>query len=127
MDIPQFRLDFPQFSDESIYTDSMCAFWSASGERLNCPSIFGDDYNLLIELYTAHNISIQAKEIFTSSTGGVPQGDPGAITSKKQGPVEYQFDSVSASILGAGIYNQTWYGRQYWQLRSVYTKGGLQF
>ena len=126
MDIAQFRLDFPEFSDTQKYTDAMCTLWSENGERLNAPKIFGGDYTLLIELFTAHNLSLQAKDIFTSAVGGIPTGDAGAMTTKTQGEVTYQFDGAASSLQNAGTYNQTIYGRQYWQLRSVYTKGGIQ-
>lgn len=126
MDITQFRLDFPQFSDETKYTDSMCAFWSELGESVNSPEVFPDEvYTKLIELYTAHHIVLQYKDIFTSGVGGVPVGDAGAMTEKSQGDVSYTFDGASASIANGGQFNVTEYGRQYLQLRNIYAKGGF--
>ena len=126
MDIAQFRLDFPQFSNETKYTDSMCEFWSELGEAVNSKDVFpAAVYDKLIELYTAHHISLQQKDIFTSAVGGSPVGDAGAMTQKTQGGVTYAFDGATSSIAGGGQFNATEYGRQYLQLRNIYAKGGF--
>lgn len=127
MDIAQFRLDFPQFDDDTKYTDEMCAMWSELAESLHSREVFPEPaYTRLIELYTAHNISIQYKDIFTSMVGGIPTGDAGAMTVKDQGTVAYTFDGANAAIPNGGQYNVTDYGRQYLQLRNIYAKGCIQ-
>lgn len=126
MDIAQFRLDFPQFSDDTKYTDSMCTFWSKRGESVNSPDVFPSDvYKELIELYTAHYIVLQYKDIFTSNIGGIPMGESGAMSEKDQGKVRYQFDTSGAAAVNGGQFNMTEYGRQYLQLRNIYAKGGF--
>lgn len=126
MDIAQFRLDFPQFSDDARYTDSMCTFWSELAEENLSVDIFPPKtYTRLVELYTAHHIVLQYKDIFTSAIGGVPVGDAGAMTVKDQGTVAYTFDGANAAIPNGGQFNVTEYGRQYLQLRDIYAKGGF--
>ena len=123
MDIAQFRLDFPEFANTGTYTDAMCTYWSTLGESLNSPTVFGNVYTQLIELYTAHNLSIQAKNILTTTVGGIPAGDAGAINEQSEGTVSVSFDATSSSISGGSIFNQTYYGRQYLQLQKTYAKG----
>ena len=126
MDIAQFRLDFPEFADEDVYTDSMCSFWSVLGEQINSVEVFGSAYTALIELFTCHNLSIQARNIDASAVGGIPSGDGGAISSKTVEQVSVDYDSVSTAISGGGDFNSTSYGRQYLILRRQFTCGVMQ-
>lgn len=124
MDIAQFRLDFPQFKDTDVYTDDMCTYWSNQAERLHAPSRFGDMYNDIIELYTAHCITLQAGEIAVAANGGFPAGMAGAVTSKKVGDVSINYDSQYSFENDAGWFNSTMYGRQYVNLARMYGRGG---
>lgn len=126
MDITQFRLDFPEFADNTIYTDSMCSFWSVLGEQINSLEVFGSAYTQLIELFTAHNLSVQATNISASDVGGIPTGNGGAISSKTVEQVSVDYDSVSTAISGGGDFNSTSYGRQYLILRRQFTCGVMQ-
>lgn len=126
MDVTQFRTDFPEFADEDVYTDSMCNFWAGLGQKINSEEVFGNAYIELIELFTAHNLSIQASNIAVSSVGGVPTGNGGAISSKTVGSVSVDYDSMSAAVADAGDYNLTSYGRQYVTLRRMMSHGVMQ-
>jgi Protein of unknown function (DUF4054) len=125
MDVTQFRLDFPEFADEQVYTDAMCTFWAGIGAQINSPEVFGGAYNQVIELFTAHNLVLQAKAIDTVSVGGIPGRDGGAITDKKTGSVQQQYDSTSSSTVGQGNFNETTYGRQYLYLRKMFWQGAI--
>lgn len=126
MDVTQFRLDFPEFADVSVYTNSMCTFWSTLGEQINSLEVFGSAYTALIELFTAHNLSIQATNISASSVGGIPTGNGGAISSKTVEQVSVDYDAASTAISGGGDFNSTSYGRQYLILRRQFTAGVMQ-
>lgn len=125
MDITQFRADFPQFADTTVYTDSMCTYWSTLAEKLHSPIRFGAVYNNIIELYTAHCITLQAEEIAVADNGGFPAGMAGAVTSKKVGNVSINYDQQYSFETDAGWFNSTMYGRQYLQLAKMYGKGGM--
>lgn len=125
MDIAQFRLDFPQFTNTSTYTNSMCTYWSTLAEKLHAEDRFGDVYTNIIELYTAHCITLQAAEIATANQGGFPAGMAGAVTSKTVGDVSVAYDSQYSFENNAGWFNSTLYGRQYLQLAKMYGKGGI--
>lgn len=125
MDIAQFRLDFPQFKDADVYTDDMCTYWSNQAEKLHNEARFGDMYNDIIELYTAHCITLQAGEIAVADNGGFPAGMAGAVTSKKVGDVSINYDSQYSFENDAGWFNSTMYGRQYVNLARMFGRGGF--
>ncbi len=125
MDITQFRLDFPEFSDDTVYTDSMITYWSTLAEKLHKEPRFGDVYTNIIELYTAHCIALQAQDIAASNTGGIPLGDGGTISEKTVGTVTIQYDTTWSFENNGGWFNQTIYGRQYLQLAKMFGKGGF--
>jgi hypothetical protein len=125
MDIAQFRLDFPEFSNDTVYTDSMCTYWSTLAEKLHSEARFGAVYNNIIELYTAHCITIQARDISVAASGGFPEGQAGAISSKSVGDVSVDYDTKWSFENNGGWFNTTIYGRQYLQLAKMYGKGGF--
>jgi Protein of unknown function (DUF4054) len=125
MDIAQFRLDFPEFGNDTRYTDSMCAYWSALAENLHDNDRFGAVYTNLIELYTAHCLTIQARDIAVSNDGGFPEGQAGAVTSKSVGSVSVDYESQFSFDKNGTWFNSTIYGRQYLQLAKMFGKGVL--
>jgi len=58
MDLAQFRLDFPEFTDITKYPDSQLTFWSSIGETLISQDLFDTLYTQGVELFTAHNVSL---------------------------------------------------------------------
>lgn len=125
MDIAQFRLDFPEFASTTVYTNSMCAYWSTLAEKLHSEDRFGAVYNNILELYTAHCLTIQARDISVAAKGGFPEGQAGAISSKKVGDVSVNYDTEWSFENNGGWFNATIYGRQYLQLAKMYGKGGM--
>lgn len=125
MDITQFRADFPEFASTQTYPDSMITYWSTLAEKLHFEPRFGDVYNNVIELYTAHCISIQADDIRVSTVGGIPAGNAGAVSSKEVGTVSVDYDTTWSFENNGGWFNTTIYGRQYLQLARMYGKGGF--
>jgi hypothetical protein len=67
MDIPLFRQTFPEFSDNTVYTDVIITFWSDLAECEINQDRFGCAYTAAVNLYTAHNISIAAQNENQSS------------------------------------------------------------
>jgi len=70
MDIAQFRLDFPEFSDIVKYPDSMIEFWSNLGEQMLDQDRLMSVYVQAVELFTAHNIVIAYQN--NAAAGGNP-------------------------------------------------------
>lgn len=126
MDLAQFRLDFPEFSDTSRFPDPSLTFWSGMGERLISADRFGDLYTQAVELFTAHNITLAAQNAAASAAGGLPGGAGGPISSKAVGSVNVSYDNASVMLPNAGHWNQTVYGRQYIQLVRLIGQGAYQ-
>ncbi|MCK4883534.1 MAG: DUF4054 domain-containing protein [Candidatus Diapherotrites archaeon] len=121
----QFRLDFPEFADDTKYTDSMVSFWSGLGLKLISESNFDDVYDEAISLFTAHNLAIQAGNISASAGGGAVGGLSGAIGSKSVGSASISYDTASSMEPDAGHWNTTTYGKQFISLMRLYGGGGL--
>lgn len=115
MNIPQFRIDFPEFADVVRFPDATISFWSAIGEQQISADRFGGLYVQAVELFTAHNIKIVSQK----NSGG-------ALASKTVGSVSYSYDTASSMTPGAGHWNQTTYGRQYIQLARMIGAGCVQ-
>lgn len=120
MDIAQFRIDFPEFTDATTYPTAMIKFWSRLAEvRMNVLR-WGNLYPYGVELCTAHYITVASKN--ATSPGGVG----GMVASKSVGPAAVSYDTASISIDGAGDWNATSYGRQWKQLANIVGMGGIQ-
>lgn len=126
MDLAQFRLDFPEFTDAVRFPNSSLTFWSGTGEKLISQDRFGDLYTQAVELFTAHNITLSAQNVAASSAGGLPGGAGGPIASKAVGSVSVSYDNASVMLPNAGHWNQTVYGRQYIQLTRLIGQGCYQ-
>ena len=126
MDIAQFRIDFPEFSDIVQYPDSQIVFWSNLAQEVNKKERFGNVYTYVIELYTAHELTLARDSQNSAAFGGLGGLTSGAKNVKTVGTTSYSYDSVTSSEQGAGYYNQTTYGRQYFRLMTLYSVGAYQ-
>jgi hypothetical protein len=126
MDLAQFRLDFPEFTDTVRFPNSSLTFWSGTGEKLISQDRFVDLYTQAVELFTAHNITFSAQNVAASNAGGLPGGAGGPIASKAVGSVSVSYDNASVMLPNAGHWNQTVYGRQYIQLTRLIGQGCYQ-
>lgn len=125
MDITQFRLDYPDFKDADVYTDSMCTYWSTLAEKLHSPSVFGNVYTEVIEVYTAHCLTVQESNIQDSQSGNAPGQEAGAVSSKTVGSVSLAYETAATMELDGGWFNLSKYGRQYLQLAKMFGCGGM--
>lgn len=124
MDIPAFRIEFPEFSDTSVYTDTIITKWSNAAECELSTTIFGCSYTLAIQLYTAHNITLAAQNVAEAASGGAPGTTGGSTQSMAVGTVSISYDTTDSSESGAGFWNQTEYGRNlYRMIRKHYGQG----
>ena len=118
MDIAQFRLNFPQFSDTTKYPDSMVTFWSIIAEAQVSLDRFGDIRSQAVELYTAHHLII-------ASDGNIGK-QTGLVSNKSIGDVSVGYDTSSTIELNAGHWNTTTYGKMFIRLARMYGAGCIQ-
>lgn len=112
----QFRQDLPAFKDPLVYEDPAVQFWLDMADQLHHTDQWKGMLRLGIELYTAHNLSLEFNANRNAKFGRNPGEIVGATTS---GTV----DKVSYSRSTAGIINPKdghWalsvYGLRYLQL-----------
>jgi hypothetical protein len=123
-DKAQFRLDFPEFSDEVKYPDSMITFWSGLGDKLLHTRRWGDLRPEGLALYTAHNIVLAAQNVEDGAAGAAPGAEGGLIASESAGPLSVNLDTQSTIEQDGGNYNLTNYGTQFLRLSRIVGMGG---
>lgn len=124
--IPQFRIDFPEFSNASDYPDGQVQFWLTMAGQLLRPDVWLDCLDLGTELYIAHHIAISAKDRATASVGGIPGTVNGPQSSKAVDKVSASYDTGAVALEGGGFWNATMYGIRFLQLARMAGTGGRQ-
>lgn len=121
MNVAAFRSHFPEFADDTIYPDGIVEFWSSIGEQRLNSTRWGGLYSVGVELFTAHNIALQVRDI---------AGNPGQAnvlkSSKSAGDVSVGIDTAATSVEGAGHWNLTTYGTRFKELQRIAGMGGIQ-
>jgi hypothetical protein len=112
----QFREDFPEFRDPSVYADSQVALYANLAAKLFDARRWADLLDLGIELYTAHNLVLDALAVKSARNGGIPGTAGGILSSKSVGSASVSYDTGAGTEDGAGSYNLTIYGRRLWRL-----------
>ncbi|MGN5479517.1 DUF4054 domain-containing protein [Cupriavidus basilensis] len=127
MDVAQFRKDFPEFADTTRYPDSQVSFWLNVSVSMVNPQRWGELTDLGIELCTAHNLVLGAKDVQAAAVGGILGQASGPLASKSVDKVSASYDTGAATIDDAGAWNLTGYGVRYLTLARLMGAGGLQF
>jgi hypothetical protein len=98
-----FRQDFTEFASLADYTDASIQFYINLGTMLVNEQTFGPGsltavspptnlYDMLLELFTAHNLVLEKPALKASENGGVPGVTTGPISSKRVGPASVSYD-----------------------------------
>lgn len=126
MDVPTFRAQFTEFADATAYPDAQVTFWLGIAANRVDPCAWGALADLGTSLFTAHNLVLAARRAKTSNVGGLPGQTQGVQTAKSVDKVSASYDASSTTIDGAGNWNATDYGVQFWQYAEMMGAGGLQ-
>lgn len=124
--VPQFRADFPEFSSTATYTNSAVGFWLGISYQLLNANRWGTMLDLAAELFTAHNMAIEARATAEVKGGGLPGSNTGPIERKKVDKVEVTYAAALASIKDGGNFNLTNYGTRFLYLVSMFGAGPVQ-
>lgn len=126
--IAQFRGDFPEFADTAAYSDTQVQMYLDLAETRLDPIRWDALWAYGVELYTAHSLALSKQRAATArlGVGGAPGATTGVVTSQAVGGVSMSSDIDVATIAGAGTYNLTSYGSEYWQLVLQIGIGGVQ-
>lgn len=126
MDAAQFRQDFPEFTDTAKYPDSAVNMWMGLAIKVLPPLVWLDYLDVGIELYTAHNLTIAARNQATAALGGLPGEVKGPMTGKTVDKVSASYGSGLVALSDGGYYNQTTYGIQLLQLARMVGTASIQ-
>lgn len=126
--VAQFRANFPEFADISVYPDASVQFWlNYAYLRLNAIR-WADSLDYGAQLFVAHYLTVARRNTLSAASGSGSSGGgvTGLLTQKKVDKVDLTFDVKSVINDGAGQYNATSYGVQYWDLMQMAGMGVVQ-
>ena len=124
--IAQFRTDFPEFGNSTTFPDAQVQFYLNLAEARLSMERWADLWTYGVELYTAHNLSLAQQRLGVAASGGQIGATTGIATSKAVGSVSKTMDLGVATTVGAGTYNLTTYGAEFYQLVEQVGIGGMQ-
>jgi hypothetical protein len=122
IDITDFRVSFPEFTDPLKFTDDQITYWASIAECATDQKTFGCMYKNVLYLYTAHTLSIA----FKNGLSSIPGQGIGLTSSKSVGSVSTSYDTNSIIESGGGHWNETSYGREYLRLVRLFGSGVRQ-
>ena len=124
--IAQFRGDFPEFGDPTGFPDAQVQMYLNLAETRLDQTRWDALWTYGVELYVAHNLSLSKMRAATAAAGGAPGATTGIVTSRSVGGVSKGVDIGSVTVEGAGTYNLTSYGSEFWQMVLQIGIGGVQ-
>jgi hypothetical protein len=122
-----FRVDFPEFGDVGRYPDSSINFQLATAGMLLNQNLWGAPaasasspptaiYDVGLELYTAHYLVLEAKQMREANTGALPGQTRGPITNESVGSVSVGYDTQAVIEPDAGHWNLSVFGIRFIRL-----------
>lgn len=125
-DIAAFRVNFPEFSDTTVYPTATITFWAGLAEKLVRLSVWGDCWTEGVSLYVAHEITLESQAAKAAAAGGVPGVMGGIANNKTVGSASVGYDTTSTAEKDAGWWNTTNYGKQFIRLARIFGAGVIQ-
>ena len=111
-----FRVNFPEFSDANKYTTPEIEFWLGLTLFLLSIERWGTALDYGIQLFVAHNLSLQFDSNAAAAYGQNPGKVVGNLTSGSVDKVSYSRDVSSAMDPKNGHWNLSTYGLRYIRL-----------
>jgi hypothetical protein len=127
LDPSQFRQDFPEFADATVYPDPVLSFWLGIAAVSLPECRWGAWWSLGQELFTAHNLVLAAQSQEDASLGITPGEVDGPATAKSVDKVSVSKDASAVTLEDGGFWNMTRYGIQLLQFARMAGAGGMQF
>lgn len=131
MDATGFREAFPQFTAE-LFPDGRVRFWLTLAGKTMDKERWDDLYEEGVGLYVAHHLTLEAAAGKAKDGTGGMDAAAGPVTSqtKTVGSVSKSESRGGAAASGsanlnAGHWNDTTYGKMWWQLAQIVGAGGL--
>lgn len=125
-DAEAFRGNFPEFSNAALYPASTIEFWAGLASQQVRSCVWGTMWNTGVSLYVAHEISLSAQNVKSSTIGGMPGTTGGIANNKTVGTVTVGYDTTSTAEKDAGYWNLTNYGKQFIRLARIFGTRAIQ-
>lgn len=125
-DISLFRTVFPEFADTTKYPDQQISFWATLATQQVRECIWKKSWFTGVSLYVAHEITVAAQNAKIAAVGGVPGTSGGIANTKTVGSVTVGYDTNTSTEEGAGYWNRTTYGMQFFRLAQIFGAGAIQ-
>lgn len=123
----QFRQIMPAFNDSSIYSDAALNFYLKIAAASLDPNRWQDWLPMGMALWTAHFLSLDARENAVAAKGGIPgQASIGILSSKSIGGVSAGYNTSVGAEKDAGMWNLTTFGMRFIHLARLVGMGGVQ-
>lgn len=120
--VEEFRATFSAFADASLYPDVAISYWIGQAPNALDVTRWGQFYDQGLRLYVAHMLAVNR---MAGSMTGAPVG--AAIPqSKSVGGVSISYDVEFGSEEGAGAWNLTIWGSQFYRLQLAAGAGTIQ-
>ena len=121
-----FRQNFPEFVSDVTYPDTLVEFWLAVAVKQVRAQVWQDQTDLGVQLFTAHQIVLEAAAKKASLTGGTPGQNTGPVNNKSVDKVSIGFDTGASSVEKGGNWNLTTYGTRFKYFVDLFGAGGIQ-
>lgn len=121
-----FRAAFPAFADTTKYPDASIQFWLTWAPNLLNADRWGPLLDLGVQLFVAHNLSIDGPAVAAGGAAGNPGSVVGPQSEGHVDKVGYSRDASVAMLPGAGHWNLSTYGLRYKQLVALVGAGPIQ-
>lgn len=121
-----FRANFPEFTSTVTYPDTEVQFWLDIGLLLLNAARWGTLLDFGLQLFVAHNLSLQFNAVRAGTAGQNPGFVVGPTTSGRVDKVAYQRDPGAAMNPKNGHWNLSIYGLRYIALVNMVGAGPVQ-
>jgi hypothetical protein len=124
--VSDFRKAYPEFNDLGKYPDGLITGWATVATAMVNSCFWRSMTALGINLYVAHEITLEVQSQAAANVGGTPGGQSGPVNSKMVGSVTVSYDTAQAVEKDAGHWGLTVYGKQFLRLARTFGAGGIQ-
>lgn len=121
-----FTAAFPEFSDTTAYPQATFTFWLGIAVLRLPADRWADLRDHGSMLFIAHNMAVQRRNAKAAAKGSTVGSIEGPTTAKSIDKLSKSQDASAVTLEGAGDWNSTTYGVQFWQLAQMIGAGGLQ-
>lgn len=122
----QFRADFAEFGNEIAFPDLAIANWLNLAILMLNADRWGAAIDVGLELFTAHNLVLEAKASKAVASGGIPGMSTGPVSSQGAGDVSVSYDVGAGLEDDAGHWNLTVYGTRFIRMARMMGAGPVQ-